>query len=175
MAATVLAVSIGVVYGRALDVPFIFDDRGDHQKSVDHFLWPFVGAEVHPRTVESAARTADVAADRSSICPSRSNYFFDGLNPTGYHAVNVRDPLSCRPCSLGQSHDGHFDCRILRGDSTDRPDGSRLAVAMLWALHPLQTEAVIYATQRTEFMLAFFYLATLLLQPALLDLISPPS
>jgi hypothetical protein len=32
---------------------------------------------------------------------------------------------------------------------------------MLWALHPLQTEAVIYATQRTEVMMAFFYLATI--------------
>jgi tetratricopeptide (TPR) repeat protein len=36
-----------------------------------------------------------------------------------------------------------------------------LAVALLWSLHPLQTEAVIYATQRTELMMAFFYLATL--------------
>ena len=32
---------------------------------------------------------------------------------------------------------------------------------MIWALHPLQTETVIYATQRTELMMAFFYLATL--------------
>src|SRR6185295_17017014 len=32
---------------------------------------------------------------------------------------------------------------------------------MIWALHPLQTETVIYATQRTELMMALFYLATL--------------
>jgi tetratricopeptide (TPR) repeat protein len=32
---------------------------------------------------------------------------------------------------------------------------------MLWALHPLVTETVIYATQRSEQMMAFFYLATL--------------
>ncbi len=32
---------------------------------------------------------------------------------------------------------------------------------MLWALHPLVTETVIYATQRSELMMAFFYLATL--------------
>ena len=36
-----------------------------------------------------------------------------------------------------------------------------LATAGLWALHPLQTEAVIYATQRTELMMALFYLATI--------------
>ena len=36
-----------------------------------------------------------------------------------------------------------------------------LAVSLIWAVHPLQTEAVIYATQRTELLMAFFYLATL--------------
>ena len=33
--------------------------------------------------------------------------------------------------------------------------------AILWALHPLQTEAVTYITQRTELLVGFFYLATL--------------
>jgi len=37
--------------------------------------------------------------------------------------------------------------------------GSR--VSLIWAVHPLQTESVIYATQRTEGMAAFFYLATM--------------
>ncbi len=31
----------------------------------------------------------------------------------------------------------------------------------IWALHPLQTEAVIYITQRTELLVGLFYLATL--------------
>ena len=35
------------------------------------------------------------------------------------------------------------------------------AVALMWALHPLQTEAVVYITQRSELMVGFFYLATL--------------
>ncbi len=34
-------------------------------------------------------------------------------------------------------------------------------MALLWALHPLQTETVVYVTQRTELMVGFFYLATL--------------
>src|SRR3954462_15950803 len=36
-----------------------------------------------------------------------------------------------------------------------------LVVALLWSVHPLNTEAVVHITQRTELMLAFFYLATL--------------
>ena len=35
------------------------------------------------------------------------------------------------------------------------------AAALLWALHPLVTETVVYTTQRTELMVSFFYLATL--------------
>ncbi len=35
------------------------------------------------------------------------------------------------------------------------------AVALLWTLHPLNTEAVNYVTQRTELMMALFYLLTL--------------
>ena len=36
-----------------------------------------------------------------------------------------------------------------------------LIVAVVWAVHPLATEAVVYITQRTELLVAFFYLATL--------------
>ena len=36
-----------------------------------------------------------------------------------------------------------------------------LAVALSWWLHPLQTEAVVYVTQRTELLVSFCYLATL--------------
>ena len=35
------------------------------------------------------------------------------------------------------------------------------AVALLWTLHPLNTEAVDYLTQRTELLMALFYLLTL--------------
>ncbi len=38
-----------------------------------------------------------------------------------------------------------------------------LVIGLLWAAHPLQTEPVSYVTQRTELMMAFFLLATLLL------------
>src|SRR5437867_3465394 len=33
--------------------------------------------------------------------------------------------------------------------------------ALVWAVHPLDTEAVVYATQRTELLVALFYLTTL--------------
>jgi len=38
---------------------------------------------------------------------------------------------------------------------------SRSRIALLWALHPLNTEVVDYLTQRSESMMALFYLLTL--------------
>ena len=36
-----------------------------------------------------------------------------------------------------------------------------LAVAILWAVHPLQTSAVTYVVQRAESLMGLFYLLTL--------------
>jgi hypothetical protein len=35
------------------------------------------------------------------------------------------------------------------------------AVALLWTLHPMHTELVEYVTQRTELLVGFFYLLTM--------------
>src|SRR5262249_9673737 len=48
------------------------------------------------------------------------------------------------------------------GGQFDRVAGwLALCAALIWALHPLQTEAVAYVPQRSELMVALFYLVTL--------------
>src|SRR5439155_1550754 len=44
--------------------------------------------------------------------------------------------------------------------TTERP-GMSLAIALLWLVHPLQTESVTYVVQRTELLAGFFMLLTL--------------
>ena len=51
---------------------------------------------------------------------------------------------------------GYFADRYLRV-----ADPLALLAALIWAVHPLQTETVVYTTQRTELMAGFFYLATI--------------
>ena len=46
-------------------------------------------------------------------------------------------------------------------DNPVAADWLAFAAALLWLLHPLQTEVVDYVTQRTESMMGFFYLLTL--------------
>jgi tetratricopeptide (TPR) repeat protein len=49
------------------------------------------------------------------------------------------------------------------GDAALQSDATflALAIALLWTLHPLQTEAVTYVVQRTESLMGLFYLLTL--------------
>jgi Flp pilus assembly protein TadD len=49
----------------------------------------------------------------------------------------------------------------LRERFTRPSDGLALASALIWMVHPLQTESVNYITQRTELMVGLFYLLTM--------------
>ena len=158
--AAILAVAIGAVYGRALDAPFIFDDSWaiTENESI-RSLWPLIGTADHRGPLNAAPGLP--AASRPLVNFSFAlNYYFGGLSPTAYHAVNVTihflSALMLWAITRRTLQLSYFSGRF---DGTAGWLG--LAVAVLWALHPLQTEAVIYATQRTELMMAFFYLATL--------------
>lgn len=159
MVAAVLAIAMGAVYGRALKVPFIHDDKSSilTNNSIKS-LWPLVGSAEHPAPLTPPADLPTSARPLVNLSFA-INYHFGGLTTTGYHVVNLvlhfcssllLWAITCRTLCLPYFA-GRFETSANR---------LALAVALLWALHPLQTEAVIYATQRTELMMALFYLAT---------------
>jgi tetratricopeptide (TPR) repeat protein len=158
--AAVLAVAIGAVYGPALNAPFIFDDVDTITRNESiTTLWPLIGTDAH-RGPLNARPNVPTAARPLVNLSFAINYKFGQLNPVGYHTVNaIIHFLSAmllwaivrRTLRLP-----YFGGRFERA-----ADWLAFAVAILWAIHPLQTETVIYATQRTELMMALFYLATL--------------
>ena len=87
------------------------------------------------------------------------NFAAGGLDPTGYHVVNLAIHLAAALLLLGIVR------RTLRRCAADWPETGRDAVAflaaLLWAVHPLQTEAVTYVVQRAESLMGLFYLLTL--------------
>ncbi len=104
------------------------------------------------------------------------NYAWGGLNAGGYHAVNllihtlagltlfgiVKRTLRELPKSSVQHPTSKSNNPIFQGPSL-REDATllALAVAVLWVVHPLQTEAVTYISQRAESLMGLFYLLTL--------------
>jgi Tfp pilus assembly protein PilF len=155
-----LIVAILAVYGRAIRAPFIFDDYNSVETNETIVrLWPLVGSEAEPgplRTPQFAPTSARPLVNLSLAL----NYSYGGLNPIGYHVVNMVLHMASaillyaivRRTLRLPYFNHHYDVVA---------DLLAFLVALLWALHPLQTEAVAYTTQRTELMMGLFYFATL--------------
>ena len=160
LVALLLAVFICGLYVPVLNVPFIFDDRNGiaDNNSILH-LWPLVGPAGQPGPLNPGPDLP--SSPRPLVNLSLAvNYALGGFSPYGYHvyslALHYLTALLLwafiRRTLLLPYFGGRFDSSA---------GWLALAVAMLWALHPLVTETVIYATQRSEQMMTLFYIATL--------------
>ena len=143
-----------VVYGNSLWGVLIFDDQnaivGNPQI---RRLWPLWHAFSAPANTPVAGRP--VVALSLAI-----NYALGGLDVRGYHAWNVGLHILCALVLFGIIR------RTLRRSPLQErfgsaSDGIATACALIWLVHPLQTEVVNYLTQRTESTMALFYLFTL--------------
>lgn len=87
------------------------------------------------------------------------NLKLGGLNPAGFHAVNVAVHILA-----GLTLYGLVRRTLLVPRFAGRYDATApylaFAVALLWLVHPLQTQAVTYIIQRCESMMGLFYLFT---------------
>jgi Flp pilus assembly protein TadD len=88
------------------------------------------------------------------------NYALGGLTPWGYHALNLAIHILA-----GLTLYGITRRTLLRPLLRDRfgASATRLAVAtaVIWTVHPLQTEAVTYVVQRAESLMGLFYLLSM--------------
>ena len=88
------------------------------------------------------------------------NYAISGLQPWSYHALNLAVHLTAGVILF----DLLRRTLLLKGISTSLGrDATTLAcgAAVLWTVHPLQTESVTYIVQRLESMMGLFYLGYL--------------
>jgi Flp pilus assembly protein TadD len=83
------------------------------------------------------------------------NYAVSGTRVESYHAVNLVIHLLAALALFGIAR------RALARSCAGPADAPALAIALLWAVHPLQTESVLYLAQRAESLMGLFYLLTL--------------
>ena len=140
-----LAIAGLTVYANSLAGVFVFDDT---EQIVENFAirqgWP--PGRLGPRFPLSTSLAM--------------NYALGGLEPAGYHAFNIAVHLGAGLALFGLVR------RTLRLPSLGNhfarsADGMALAVALVWIVHPLQTQAVTYIVQRCEAMMGLFFLLTL--------------
>ncbi len=148
----VIAAAVLAVYANSCDGPFIADDIPGLTKNPDI------------RAIDSSLGA--INDDRQSPLSGRPlvslsfaiNYAAGELNVWGYHAVNVAIHLvnALVLFALVRIVLTNPRWRKTYGDVAVHIAG---ATALIWALHPLHTETVNYVVQRTELLVAFFYLS----------------
>jgi protein O-mannosyl-transferase len=150
-----LLLVIVAAYSNAMTGAFLFDDFEaiKQNKSIQSIL-PLSQSLWAPQDAPTAGRP--VVNFSFAL-----NYAAGAFNVTGYHLVNLA--IHCLNAWLLLT----LSYRTLTnlGWSRNQPTliwSVSAAIAGLWALHPIQTESVTYITQRTELMMAFFLLLTLL-------------
>ena len=140
-----LVVATCLTYANSLDGIFIHDDLPSIVANED------LRSLAHPSMwgTWSSAPHSSIDARPLVRLSLALNYAYSGLEVRSYHLVNIALHLGCGlllywlVCwSVKESESAFF-------------------VALLWLLHPLNSECVNYIVVRTESMMALFYLATL--------------
>ena len=158
LAAPAILVLGAAAYFNSLRGPFIFDDTpAIIENSAIRQLWPLGPILRGPRPVADLTFAA--------------NYAIGRLHVTGYHLVNIAVHILAALALFGIVRRtltmpliaGRFD------DAAATLLG--FCAALIWMVHPLQTEAVNYVVQRAESLMGLFYLLTLY---ALIRAVSSP-
>ncbi|MES1255191.1 MAG: tetratricopeptide repeat protein [Acidobacteriota bacterium] len=150
--AAILAVAAIVAYANSLSGPFVLDDA-------ETIVANEQIRQLSPSVVLFPARELPVAGRPVVNVSFALNYALGGLNVRGYHVVNVAIHLLCALLLFGivrRTLDASSRT-VLAAAAAD----IGFATALLWLVHPLQTDAVDYVTQRTELMMGLFYLLAL--------------
>lgn len=156
LALALLGLAVCLAYANTLRAPFIFDDIPgiERNESIRHLS--DLGTVLSP---PSAGGTA-VAGRPVVNLTLAINYAISGLKPWSYHLGNLVIHGLATLALFGVVRRALLG-PVLRAAWAQAAPTVAFVVALLWALHPLQTESVTCTIQRTESLVGLFYLFTL--------------
>ncbi len=162
-AALALVVAVGAVYLNSLGGAFVFDDGPSitSNPTIRRLGWQVLAPP--------SGRGITVEGRPLLNLSLALNYALGGDRVIGYHVVNILIQASAALLLFGivrrtliRTGSGASPAEM-PGPGRRKADATllALAVALLWGLHPLQTESVTYIVQRAESLMGLFYLLTL--------------
>jgi tetratricopeptide (TPR) repeat protein len=152
MPLVVLMAAGGLAYANSFRGVFVFDDRLEiRDNPAIRSLW---------RPLEAMFGGVGLPRRPLPYLTFAVNYAWGGLDVVGFHAVNVAIHLAAAVVLYDVVR------RTLESPRLSSRYGTvagpmALAVAVLWVVHPLNTQAVTYIYQRMESMMSLCYLLTL--------------
>jgi Flp pilus assembly protein TadD len=145
--ALLLTVAVIALYAGSLNAPLLFDD---------------LGAITQNQSIRRLSTALRPPADGSTTTGRpvlnlsfALSYRLSGEAPWGHRAVNIAIHAAAALVLLGLGR------RLFAQVVPSAASALAFWLALLWAVHPLQTESVICIAQRTESLCGLFYLLTL--------------
>ncbi len=135
-------------------VPFIFDDQVAVVENTSITSLSRIGEVLWPPTTGSGVTGRPLVNLSLAV-----NYALGGLDPRGYHIFNI--VLHALVGGLMFAVMRRLLHRALGSGREPAASLLGLAVALVWVVHPLQTESVASVIQRTEILGGLFYLLVL--------------
>lgn len=150
----ILSALIAAAYANTINSPFIMDD--DHTIVQNPFI------KIDDLSVESLKHSLKYSGNRwLPTITFALNYYIGGLDVSGYHFFNIFIHIAASAVLFFLAK------TTLSLVGNKALNDNRLLVAFfaaaLWALHPVQTNAVTYIVQRMTSMAGLFYMLCMLL------------
>ncbi|MBN2032449.1 MAG: tetratricopeptide repeat protein [Deltaproteobacteria bacterium] len=154
-----LAIILLAVYGNSFDCSWHFDDEPNITDNpnlhMTELSWEQIG-----RALKSD-RNSPHSLYRPVACLSFAlNHYFDGLNVFGYHLVNLTIHF-LSSIFLFIFVFNTLQLPSLRERYSSNAYSIALLSTVLWAVNPIQTQAVTYIVQRMASLAAMFYILSM--------------
>ncbi|MFM9081198.1 MAG: tetratricopeptide repeat protein [Opitutaceae bacterium] len=150
-----LAAAVVVAYVTALRAPFVFDDEAAVLRNPT--IREFWSAEILRPPADGGTTTGRPLVNASLAL----DHALWGMDPAGFRATNFLIHLAAT-LVLFQLLRALLRGPVLGPRLGASAEGSAFFTALLWGVHPLQTESVTCIAQRTESLCGLLYLLTLL-------------
>jgi len=146
------AIIVFGIYSSTLESPFVFDDLPKIIENPDVRLHRLSLKEIAAAGLKSS-KTRPAAFISFAL-----NYYFDGYDPTGYHIVNLCIHIFA----------GFFLFLFIRTtlnipslrNRFAHPILIALGAALIWLVHPVQTQSITYIVQRMNSMAALLFVVS---------------
>ncbi|MEZ4218096.1 MAG: hypothetical protein R3E88_16540 [Myxococcota bacterium] len=145
--ALALAVAVLVAWANALSAGFVYDDVGSIVEN-PHVQWPSLSLDALWRAWWSSPTRRVVANASFGV-----DHLLFGLDARAFHATNIAIHATCAVLVYALLR------RLVRGE------GARVAAAVaaaVFAVHPIETQAVTYVVQRMASLATLFCVVSLL-------------
>lgn len=156
LAGGAIVVAALAAYANTFHAPLLFDDEPSilYNPSIRQ-LWPLSEPLSPPKGFGMTVSGRPLLNLSLAI-----NYAISGREVWSYHVMNLIIH-ACAGLALFGLARRTLQRPVLAPRFGDQALPVALAIALLWTLHPLQTESVTYIIQRAESLMGLFYLLTL--------------